>query len=138
MATLAVDKPRTQVLGDLNDIPIIAAEIIYEGAAVGIVVGTGHARPLVAGDKFAGFAQTKCDNSLGAAAALNVKVIRKGVAVLAVTSVAITNIGALVYATDDDTFALTTSPTSSLIGKVVRFVSSGIADVAFEAHHYAS
>jgi len=138
MTTLAVDTPRDYVLGELNDIPIIADEIIYEGAAVGIVAGTGHARPLVSGDYFAGFAQTKCDNSGGAAAAKNVRVIRKGRAYLAVTSVAITDIGAFVFASDDNTFVLTTSPAESVIGKVTRFISSGYAEVAFEAHHYAS
>jgi hypothetical protein len=138
MSTLTVDTPRAYVLGDLNDIPMIANDIIYEGAAVGIVVGTGHARPLVAGDYFAGFAQTKCDNTGGDAAAKNVRVIRKGRAYLAVTSVAITDIGALVFASDDDTFVLTSSPAESRIGKVTRYISSGYAEVAFEAHHYAS
>jgi hypothetical protein len=58
--------------------PVIAADIIYEGAAVGLVDGTGHARPLAAGDRFAGFAELKADNAAGAAAAINVKVIESG------------------------------------------------------------
>lgn len=132
MATLALDKPRTYELGDHNDIPMIASEIIYEGAAVGIVVGTGHARPLEAGDLFVGFAVTKADNSTGAAAAMNVRVKRYGEVVLPVTNVAITDIGKPVYASDDDTFVLTAS-TNTQIGRVKRFISSGYAVVAFNA-----
>jgi hypothetical protein len=55
MATLAVDKPKAEQLGTRSDIPVVATDIVYEGAAVGIVPGTGLARPLVAGDRFAGF-----------------------------------------------------------------------------------
>jgi hypothetical protein len=132
MATLTIDTPRTYELGDHNDIPVIASEIIYEGAAVGIVVGTGHARPLVAGDLFVGFATTKADNSTGAAAAINVRVKRYGEIVLPVTNVAITDIGKPVYAADDNDFVLTATGNTQ-IGRVKRFVSAGYAVVAFDA-----
>ena len=67
MTTLAADTPRVYELGDVNEIAVIASEIIYEGSAVGVVNGTGHARPLAATDTFAGFAQYQVDNSAGAA-----------------------------------------------------------------------
>ena len=130
--TLAVDTPRDKILGDLNDIPIVTTDIIYEGAAVGIVKASGHARPLTSVDKFAGFAQTQCDNSAGAAAAKNVKVISRGKVQLAITGAVITDVGLPVYATDDDTFAFT--PVGGVyIGKVIRFVSSGVVEVEFDA-----
>ncbi len=44
MTTLAVDKPRAFQLGEMNDIPMIGDDIIYEGAAVGVVDATGLAR----------------------------------------------------------------------------------------------
>jgi hypothetical protein len=66
MTTLAANKPRAFEGGNRNSFPVIAADIIYEGAAVGLVDGTGHARPLAAGDRFAGFAERKADNSAGA------------------------------------------------------------------------
>ena len=69
MTTLAANKPRAYELGERNHFPVIAKDIIYEGAAVGIVPGTGHAQPLTATDKFGGFAVAKADNSGGAAAA---------------------------------------------------------------------
>jgi hypothetical protein len=130
--TLGVDTPRDKILGELNDIPMVATDIIYEGAAVGIVKASGNARPLTSVDKFAGFAQTQCDNSTGAAAAKNVKVISKGKVQLAITGAVITDVGLPVYATDDDTFVFT--PVGAVyIGKVIRFVSAGIVEVQFDA-----
>ena len=35
MTTLAADTPRDMELGDRNEFPVIASDIIYEGAAVG-------------------------------------------------------------------------------------------------------
>lgn len=132
MTTLAANKPRAYELGNRNDLLMIASDIIYEGAAVGIVAASGHARPLAAGDKFAGFAEATCDNSAGAAAAKSVRVLTNGLIRLPVTSVAITDIGKPVYASDDDTFVLTAT-SNSYVGRVHRFVSSGIAIVAFNA-----
>lgn len=123
MTTLAVDKPRTYELhGEFDtDIPAIASDIIYEGAAVG-ENGSGYFRPLVAADPFAGFALTRCDNSAGAAGAKNVHVRAKGSVVLSVTGVtAVTDEGSTVYAADDDTFTLTAG-SNTAIGKVVRYI----------------
>lgn len=132
MTTLAANQPRAYEQGDRNEIPMIASDIIYEGAAVGIVTASGHARPLVAADAFAGFAEAKADNSSGLAAAKNVRVVSKGLIELPIASLAITNIGAAVYASDDNTFTLV-STSNTKIGKVHRFVSSGVGVVAFEA-----
>lgn len=132
MTTLAVDTPRDKILGEHNDIPVIALDIIFEGAAVGVVKATGHARPLTAADRFVGFAREKCDNSAGAAAAKNVRVDKRGVVELAVTGAVITDIGQPVYATDDNAF--TFIPTGAVfIGFVKRFVSSGVVEVEFDA-----
>lgn len=130
MTTLAYSQPRDYGVGDRSEYAVIAADIIYEGAAVGLVAGTGHARPLVGGDKFAGFAETTVDNSAGAAAALNVRTLAAGQVQLAVSGAVITDTGQPVYATDDNTFVF--SPVgASFIGVVSRFVSSGKVIVAF-------
>lgn len=131
MTTLAVDKPRVEELGQQNEIPVIATDIIYEGAAVGVVKASGHARPLAAGDKFAGFAISQCDNSLGAAAAKNVRVLSKGKMKLAVTGAVITDLGMPVYASDDDTFSFV--PTGVFVGFVSRFISAGVVIVDVDA-----
>lgn len=131
MTTLAADTARTYELGEKNHIGIIAADIVYEGAAVG-ENGSGYGRPLVAGDPFLGFAVDKVDNAAGLAGAKNVEVHRNGRIQLAVASLAITDIGQPVYASDDDTFVLTES-TNSYIGRVTRFVSAGVGIVEFDA-----
>ncbi len=133
--TLVVNSPRTFEVGTRNEIPVIASDIIYEGAAVGVVDASGHARPLNAADRFAGFAEAKADNSAGAAAAINVRTVESGKIQLSVTGAVITDVGQPVYATDDDTFAFT--PVGGVfIGFVHRFVSSGVAVVAFDALNY--
>ena len=131
MTTLAKDTTRTIELGIVNQIPVIASDIIYEGSAVGIVPGTGHAQPLAATDEFVGFAEQKADNSAGAAAAINVYVKKRGSISLSVTGAVITDVGQPVYATDDNAFGFT--PVSAVfIGFVRRFVASGIAIVEYD------
>jgi len=131
MATLATDKQRPYELGDLNSLPMVATDIIYEGAAVGIEAASGNARPLNAGDAFAGFCIQNADNATGSAGDVRVQVKTHGEVQLPVTNVAITDIGKPVYASDDDTFVLTATG-NSYIGKVKRFVSTGVAVVAFD------
>ena len=132
MTTLAANAPRAYELGTRNDLPMIASDIIYEGACVGVVAASGHARPIATTDIFAGFAEAKADNSAGAAAAIRVRVIASGEIQLAVTGAVITSFRAPVYAVDDDSFTLTAG-TNVFIGYVKRFVSTGVAVVAFNA-----
>jgi len=135
MTTLAANKPRAYELGERNHLAVIASDIIYEGAAVGVVAASGHARPLNAADKFGGFAVATADNSAGAAAAINVEVVKSGEIELTVSGVVITDIGNPVYATDDDTFTL--SPVGgAFIGFVKRFAEAGIAVIDFNAGVY--
>jgi len=133
MTTLAADLARSFQIGDREDYPVIASDIIYEGAAVG-ENASGYSRPLVAGDPFQGFAVEKADNSAGAAGAVNVRVRTRGVVQLAVTgATAVTaNDRPAVYASDDNTFTLT-STSNSLIGYVSRWISSGVCMVEFDA-----
>jgi len=134
MTTLAANALRVYE-GDVrieeSALPVIASDIVYEGAAVGVVDGTGHTRPLVGGDRFVGFCYRKADNSAGAAAALNVSLKTMGFISLSVSGAVITDIGQPVYASDDDTFVF--SPVGgSFIGFVHRFVSSGVVIVHFD------
>lgn len=129
MTTLAADKPRDYSLGDHNHLPVVATDIIYEGAAVGDN-GSGYARPLVAGDPFRGFALRRTDNAAGAAGDQVVTVVRRGRIVLPISALAITDVGKLVYASDDDTFTLTQG-NNTCIGYVARWVSTGYGEIAF-------
>ncbi len=132
MTTLAVDSPRILEIGDRNEFPVIASDIIYEGAAVGLVDATGHARPLTSADRFVGFAEDQADNSSGAAAAINVRVIKKGKIVLPVTGAVITDIGNPVYAQDDNAFSFVKT-SGVFIGRFIRYTASGYGVVEFDA-----
>lgn len=136
MTTLAANAVRAYENGDINTLPVIASDIIYEGAAVGDNA-SGYARPLVAGDPFRGFALRKADNSAGAAGAVNVDVRTHGFVQLAVGSLAITDVGKDVFASDDATFTLTQG-SNTRIGHVHRFVSSGVGIVEFQAAYGAA
>lgn len=136
MTTLAANLKRVFEFNEdplYDDIPVIASDIIYEGAAVGESSSAGTARPLVGGDVFLGFAAAKVDNSSGSAGDKNVRVKKKGTVKLPVTGVTgIADLGATVYATDDNTFTLTASGATA-IGKIVRHVTSTTVMVRFEA-----
>lgn len=131
MATLAANKKRVFELDGYQDHPAIASDIIFEGSAVGDN-GSGYARPLQAGDPFLGFSAGKVDNSAGSAGDKDVTVKYHGLVELSVSGAAITDVGEPVFASDDDTFVLTQG-SNSHIGRVVRFVSSGVVIVAFDA-----
>jgi hypothetical protein len=135
MTTLAADKRRDLVLGQVNEFPIIANDIVYEGAAVGKVKASGHVWPLVFGNIFVGFAEQKCDNTGGAAAAKTVRVVTKGTIQLSVSGAVVTDVGQPIYATDDDVFVFL--PTGGVfVGFVKRFISSGIVEVQFDSINY--
>lgn len=133
MTTLAANLPRPYELGTINAFPVIAADIIYEGAAVGDD-GNGYARPLQAGDAFLGFAESKADNSAGSAGDISVRVRAAGLVQLPISALAITDRGKDVFASDDNAFTLTQS-TNTRIGYVHRWVSTGVGIIAFEANH---
>lgn len=111
----------------LSEMGVAAGVKIYGGSALGSLAG--YARQLVSGDAFCGFAENNADNTGGAAGAKVVPVRRFGYVKLAVASVAITNIGFDVYATDGNAFNLSGG---SYIGKVHRFISAGVCIVSFD------
>jgi hypothetical protein len=143
---LAVDTPRVFAAGidpSFNEIPVVAAGVLFEGAAVGVPVAAGTARVATAGgtpDPFGGFAERKANNAAGAAGAINVQVRRRGEVTLTVgkgSNWAQTDLYATVYASDDGTFTLT-STNNVAIGKVTRITSgigtaSAVCEVYFES-----
>lgn len=132
MTTLAADRLRDYQLGEIEEYPVIAADIIYLGAAVG-ENASGYSRPLAAGDVFQGFALERVDNAAGSAGDKRIKVRTRGRVVLPISAIGITaNDRPAVYASDDDTFTLTAG-SNSLIGFVSRWISTGYAVVEFDA-----
>ena len=136
MATLTKDNPREfaeNIDPVFEEIPLIASDIIYRGAAVGENSSTGNARPLSGGDNFLGFAEAKADNASGSIGDVNVKVRSRGIVKLTVTGVtADDDLGVAVYASDDNTFT-TTASGATQIGKLIRWVTSTTCYVYFES-----
>jgi len=94
----------------LRTFKVKGSTTIYKGALVGLDSG-GFARGLVAGDKCVGVAYEKIVNS-GTDGAVTVRVYTQGDFGLTLTGFAQANIGAPIYATDDDTLTLTASGAS--------------------------
>lgn len=137
MATLTAPQPRVYRSTGLHEPPVIANDIIYGGAAVGDNA-SGYARPLAAGDPFLGFQEQTVDNPGGAAGDKRARVFPEGYVEVPVTGVTgLGNVGATVYASDDNTFTLT-STSNSPIGKIVDFLSGTTVLVYFQSVHLRS
>lgn len=136
MTTLAANSNRVFELGVepvYGDVPMIADEIIYAGAACGESSSTGNARPLVAGDTFLGFATAKADNAGGAIGDVNVRVRQKGIVKLTIAgTLTDDHLNVAIYASDDNAFT-TASTGNTQIGKLARFISATEGMVYFEA-----
>jgi len=129
---LSADTPGKPLGGHWVDYPMLASATIYEGGFVGS--SGGYARALVAGDSFLGIAQKGCVETTAASGG---EYCRTRVGVwrqeFALSGVAVTDIGAAVYASDDGTLTLTAG-TNSPVGKVVRYVSANLAEVEFRTN----
>jgi len=91
---------------ELRTLQVAAAKHIYKGSMVGID-SAGYARPLVAGDPFAGLAYEEMDNSAGANGALSVRVYTLGDFGLSLSGAVVAHIGRPVFASADDTLTFT-------------------------------
>ena len=127
---LSANTIRSYGWGNITQFPVKASATIYEGSAVGITAG--YARALTAGDIFVGFACGKVVEATAADGGAVVQVFKAGIVDLTITSVAVTDVGKPVYASDDGTFSLTQGA-SSYIGVVEKYVTTNTASVAFEA-----
>ncbi|MBL4761162.1 MAG: cytoplasmic protein [Gammaproteobacteria bacterium] len=131
--SLSKNVKHTKQLGGFEEFPVKTGVVIFQNAAIGIEAGTGYARPLVAGDAFAGFAEDAIDNSAGADAAVSVRVETAGRRVLTVVgSSIVSNARVAVYASDDGTFT-TTAGANSKVGWVSRHITSTDCMVNYSA-----
>ena len=136
---LTADSPQVLVTGDMNSVPIIDNDIVYEGAMVGLSVTpdeAGYGKPLAAGDAgadeiFLGHAIEKVDNTGGAKGAKNIRLRSGRYRLLCLLAGAITDVGKAVYASDDATLTFTAT-NNSYVGRVSRFVSNTKMEIQFE------
>ncbi len=116
---------------------------IYKGAFVVIEESSGYAKPFVSGagagtaNFFVGIAYEEADNSGGSDGDVSVRVYTQGDFGHAIAGGAITDVGKKVYASADDTLALTDASAANVfIGRVQDWISGtefvirlhGIAD----------
>lgn len=114
-----------------NTLPLADNTIVYRHAALGL--SAGRVRPIQSGDRFAGFVARRNQDSRGLAAGappVQVPIISSGTIEIPIAGVAATDVGATVYATDDNTFGLTGLVA---IGTISGIASAGVARVAFNA-----
>jgi hypothetical protein len=102
---------------------------LFQGA-MAFLDASGYATP-TPGAVFLGHAIAEADNRTGGNGAISVTT-RQGVykAQVTLTGVALTDVGGMVYATDDNTYALVGT---YAVGKVVRYVSANVAIVEFDS-----
>lgn len=127
---LSANSPMTLEIGDFNDLPLIANGTVYEGSMIGLT--SGYARALTAGDDFQGHAFQAVQDTSNTSGAKTVRV-RAGRyrAQVTITSVAVTDVGKAVYASDDGTYTLTAA-SNSCVGKVIRYVTTNTCIVEFQ------
>lgn len=126
---LTADTPRVYELGDVNALTVDTGVTIYEGAFVFAKKADGTAvvaSPAISTHAFAGIAIEK------ATAGNVVRVKDRGKVVMPVTGASAASVGAIVYASADDTLTLTAS-TNVPVGYVSRHVSSTTCIVEFRA-----
>jgi hypothetical protein len=117
------------VRGEQSEWPM-AAEKIFEGWALGLD-SSGYARSLQAGDRFLGHSQEYLDNSSGSAGDMNITRLTGHYRLqVTITSIALTDVGKIVYMSDNQTYTLTRSGNTP-VGKVVRYVTTNTCLVEF-------
>jgi uncharacterized 2Fe-2S/4Fe-4S cluster protein (DUF4445 family) len=118
----------------------MAVQKIYQGAAVGIIAGTGDATPLniaTGGMQFVGVAEETLDNTVagllttGTVGTTWIKVRRAGVFAFTAASITRASIGAKVYFLDDNSVTLT--PGAIFAGIVTNVDSAGVVWVDIES-----
>lgn len=108
----------------------MAAVKIYQGGAVGVVLGTGYATPLLvatSGIKFIGVAEETVDNSAGSPGDKWIRVRRVGLAAFNNSGVTVADIGKPSYfvsGSDDNTVA--TTPVTVFAGTIAAVDSNGV------------
>ena len=129
MSILTKDVTRVYELGDINELPVAAGELIYQGAVIGYN-SSGYVRNLNVTDNFAGFAEDHIDNSTGLDGAKRIRIRKRGSILLEITGITLTDLGRAVYATNNNSFTL--SPTNAVyIGQISKIEDSGLAVVEF-------
>lgn len=124
-ATTDIRSKKKPTLGRRYGYPVLGGVVIYAGAAVGItaakaMVPAGH----VSAVKLIGFADERYDNSAGATGDIT-GTAEKDVRLIPLSGAVVSDIGATVYASADDTFTLVAGALLP-IGKIEAIDADGV------------
>lgn len=125
MAVLAASKEVIEQEGKLQSMPVVGTDIIYKGALCKINAA-GFLAPCAAeaGSQFAGISYEEIDNSVGAAGAIECRVIKVGSFVLTIAGATQADVGSPVYATDDQLVTTTSATNAQLVGNISKYISA--------------
>jgi hypothetical protein len=127
---LSKNTPIKEVLGEFADYPLYQAIHAYEGSMI-FMRADGYATVAAGGLPFVGHADAEANNADGGDGDKSVRVRRGNYrAQVALSGVAITDVGSPIYASDDGTLTLT-QDSNSLVGRVVRYVTDDTCIVEF-------
>ncbi len=136
MAALTENVDRKEKEGKLLAHPVVASDIIYQGAIVKHNAA-GYLAPMAAeaGAAFAGIAYEKVDNSAGAAGDLTCRAEKYGAFLMNGTGFSQADVGSIAYASDDNTISTTQGTNELAVGRIVEFISS--TEVRVRIDNYA-
>ena len=123
MSALTKDRDTERRAGELKVIPVKTATKIFAGSNV-CTDSSGWAVPAAdtAGFKYQGVAEEYVDNT-GANGAKSVRV-RRGIFEFVTSGAAISDVGKMVFATDDQTVAINGTTNAVYVGRIYQFVSA--------------
>ena len=114
--TISLDTPRRE--GIVVDHGVSASSTVLKGTLVQLASGYAEDMTKAASLIFAGVAYEQIQNSTATDGAVRVKVYREGIFEFVLASAAVTDIGAVVYALDNQTVTKT-STNATAVGKIV-------------------
>lgn len=125
MVALTANIDREEKEGKLLAYPVVASDIVYQGALVKIDAA-GYLAPASAEATamFAGVAYEKVDNADGAAGDKVCRVENKGAFLMVGAGFNQASVGKKVYTSDDNTVSLVQGANEQFVGVVVEFISA--------------
>lgn len=129
MTALATNANRPEKVDEkLSQQPVDANVHVFQGSLLSFNAANGNVRPLVKPEVFAGVAYEEKDNTGGAAGAIKVRTVTRGIFEMDLAGAVQSAVGEAIYATSDNDLSLT--PTAnSFIGFQDEFVSTGKINV---------